>query len=150
ESFEISGPHDLGPAPPSDSEQRIMIVRPSADLPKREAARKILTTFARRAFRRPVTDAEVERFLKLFDLADRDGEPFTRAIRLPLQAILVSPHFLFRVELDRPPTRPDGSYPVSDLELASRLSYFLWSSMPDEELLTLAERGQLRPNLEAQ
>src|SRR5262249_3001028 len=78
------------------------------------------------------------------------GEPFIKAIRLPLQAILVSPHFLFRVELDRPATRPDGSYPVSDLELASRLSYFLWSSMPDEELLTLAERGQFRPNLEAE
>src|SRR5262249_51616812 len=113
ESFEITGPHDLGPPPPSVAQQRIMVARPSAGLPKREAARQILTPFAHRAFRRPVPPAEVDRLLKLFDLADRDGEPFEKAIRLPLQAVLVSPHFLFRVELDRKPARPDGSYLVS-------------------------------------
>ena len=117
---------------------------------RREAARAIVTQFARRAFRRPVTSEEVERLLRLYDRADHEGERFENCIRLALCRVLVSPHFLFRVELDPPDAQPGTIYPISEYELASRLSYFLWSSMPDEELLSLAAKGKLRQNLESQ
>jgi hypothetical protein len=117
---------------------------------QREAARAIVTHFAGRAFRRPATPEEVERILKLYDRADQEGERFENRIRLALCRVLVSPHFLFRVELDPPNTLPGTIYPISEYELASRLSYFFWSSMPDEELLALAAKGSLRQNLEGQ
>ena len=109
----------------------------------RERARRILAEFSKRAWRRPVTRAEVERLLKLFDTARQNKESFERSVGVSLQAILVSPHFLFRVEPNRAPDRDDGSYPLNDWEIASRLSYFLWSSMPDDELFRLAEKGRL-------
>jgi mono/diheme cytochrome c family protein len=149
--LEVRGPLNVPPEPPP-AYGRVMIAEPSATLWKEEAARRILSAFARKAYRRPVQPPEVDRLLKLFRMAQADGEPFDKSIKLALSAVLVSPHFLFRVELDRPPTRADGAYAVSDLELASRLSYFLWSSMPDDELLQLADQGKLRQgdNLERQ
>lgn len=120
---------------------RIMIGDSKDESPAR--ARKILAEFARRAYRRPVTDTEVARLVKLFETA-RASEPFDKAVAVALQAVLVSPHFLFRVETDRAADRPDGSYTLTDYELSSRLSYFLWSSMPDEELFRLAGEGKLR------
>jgi hypothetical protein len=122
----------------------------SQPLFRREAAREILTRFAGRAFRHPVRPKEVEGFLSLYDKAGQEGERFENCVRLALCRVLVSPHFLFRVELDPPGAKPGTIYPVSEYELASRLSYFLWSSMPDEELFTLAATGQLRQNLQAQ
>jgi hypothetical protein len=116
----------------------------------REAARDIVTRFADRAFRRPVKPEEVSRFLKLYDRAEKEGERFESRVRLALSGVLVSPHFLFRVELDPPGAKPQAAYNVSEYELASRLSYFLWSSMPDDELFALAAKGELRKNLEAQ
>ena len=110
----------------------------------REAAREIVTRFADRAFRRPVRPEEVERLLKLYDQAEKEGERFENRVRLALEGVLVWPDFLFRVELDPPGAKPGTSYPVSEYELASRLSYFLWSSMPDDELFDLAARGKLR------
>src|SRR5262249_50099469 len=103
---------------------------------------------ATRAFRRAVTDQEVERLLALYDRAQKDGERFEHSVRLALYRVLISPHFLFRVELDPPGAEPGKAYPISEYALASRLSYFLWSSMPDEELFALAAKGQLRSNLE--
>jgi hypothetical protein len=116
----------------------------------RAAARDIVTRFATRAFRRPVKAEEVERLLKLYDRAEAEGERFEQRIRLALAGVLVSPHFLFRVELDPLAAKPGTAYPLGEFELASRLSYFLWSSMPDEELFAQAGRGELRKNLEAQ
>ena len=114
------------------------------DLPPREAAREIVARFADRAFRRPVRPEEVERLLKLYDRAEKEGERFENRVRLALEGVLVSPDFLFRVELDPPGVEPGTSYPINEYELASRLSYFLWSSMPDDELFALAAKGQLR------
>jgi uncharacterized protein DUF1592/uncharacterized protein DUF1588/uncharacterized protein DUF1587/uncharacterized protein DUF1595/uncharacterized protein DUF1585/cytochrome c len=117
-----------------------------------EAARKVLQNFATRAYRRPVTEAELNRLVGLVKAAEQDGDTFEGGVRLALQAVLVSPHFLFRVELDPEPNNPRAVHPVNDYELASRLSYFLWSSMPDEPLFALAQKGLLRKdgNLEAQ
>ncbi len=127
----------------------------------REAARRILTEFARRAYRRPVSPQEVERLLQLVDKARQDGDGPEEALQIAFKAVLVSPHFLFRIERDPAPDekRPlplpaeryvPGVYPISEYELATRLAYFLWSSMPDEELFQLADKGQLRQNLDAQ
>lgn len=119
---------------------RLLIAKPDDKLPKREAAQKILSHYTFQAFRRPVPHAELERFLKLFDLADARGDAFPAAIRLALKAILVSPHFLFRVEQDRSASE---AWEVNDFELASRLSYFLWSTMPDDALFELAKQNKL-------
>nr|WP_255672630.1 DUF1592 domain-containing protein [Corallococcus sp. AS-1-6] len=105
-------------------------------------ARELLKTFARKAWRRPVTPEEVERLVAFVSLAKRQGDAPEVGVKLALRSVLVSPHFLFRVELDPAPTST-APHAVSDLELASRLSYFLWSSMPDEALLQAAEAGHL-------
>jgi hypothetical protein len=132
----------IGDPPPADA-------KPGK---KMAAARKVLGEFARRAFRRSVTKEEVDRLAGLVELADKNGDNYEKGIQLALQAVLVSPHFLFRIELDKEPGNPDAVHAVNDFELATRLSYFLWSSMPDDELLALAEKGTLRKdgNLEAQ
>ena len=111
--------------------------------PNEESARQILRTFADRAYRRPVRDDELNRLVRLVELARKNGDGFEAGLKLALEAVLVSPHFLFRVELDR---RPGDRYVrlVGEFELASRLSYFLWSSMPDDELFRLARAKRLR------
>jgi len=111
---------------------------------------QILRRLATRAYRRPISDQELNRLLKLVATARAQGDRFEAGMRLALQAMLVSPHFLFRVELD---PEPNGAMPIralNEYELASRLSYFLWSSMPDDELFNLAARGKLRENLDGQ
>jgi hypothetical protein len=119
---------------------KLLIAMPGPQLTAKEAARAVIANFARRAFRRPVADAEVDRFLALFNLARQRGEPFEKAIKLPLEGVLISPHFLFLVETE--PSK-QGIYRVNDFVLATRLSYYLWSSMPDEELFSLAAAGRL-------
>jgi mono/diheme cytochrome c family protein len=118
----------------------LFFVRPGPRLPARAAARQIVARFAMRGFRRPVETAEVDRLMGLFDVATRRKEPFEAGVKLALKAILVSPSFLFRVERDQSSTEP---YHISDYELASRLSYFLWSSMPDEALFRVAAQNRL-------
>ncbi len=99
-----------------------------------------MTPLARMAYRRPVTKAEVVQLVDVARRANDTGFAADQAVQFSIQAMLVSPHFLFRIERD-----PKGQYgPISDLELATRLSYFLWSPMPDEELLSLAEANKLR------
>lgn len=120
---------------------RLFTVRPSKTLPAPAAARKVLATFAKRGYRRPVTVPEVDRLVSLYTQAAARGEKWDNAVKFAMKAVLVSPYFLFRVEKDRP---VNGPYPVSDYELANRLSYFLWSSMPDEELFRLADKKLLR------
>ena len=121
---------------------RLLVARPDEKLSKRLAAGKVLSHWTFLAFRRPLSDAELERYLRLFDAADARGDDFPTAIRLALKAMLVSPHFLFRVEQDRPDAT--GPWEVNDFDLASRLSYFLWSTMPDDELFELAKQARLR------
>lgn len=154
--LEIEGPLDHTQSLP-DTHKQIIFREPPEDTkgkpadPKlvAECAREILTRFATRAYRRPATSAEVDRLLRVFDVGRQLNEQgqaqatFAAGIQLAVQAILVSPHFLFRVELD---SGHDANSPVqklNDWQLASRLSYFLWSSMPDDELFRLAAAGEL-------
>jgi Protein of unknown function (DUF1592)/Protein of unknown function (DUF1588)/Protein of unknown function (DUF1585)/Protein of unknown function (DUF1595)/Protein of unknown function (DUF1587)/Planctomycete cytochrome C len=106
-------------------------------------AKEILATLMRRAYRRPVTDADLQGPLALYRKARADGD-FEAGVEMALAAVLVGPEFLFRVERDPPGIPPNTRYPVSDLELASRLSFFLWSSIPDDRLLDVAVSGKLR------
>jgi hypothetical protein len=140
----------IGEAAFKNPETRRRILSPGAGATTPAAARQILERFAGLAFRRPVTPGELDRLVGFVELAKKNGDSFETGIQLGLQAILVSPHFLFRVEIDREPNNPKAVHPVSDYELATRLSYFLWSSMPDEQLFGEAKQGTLRKNLEAQ
>jgi hypothetical protein len=144
-SIVADGPYNPPPPPAPETHQKLMAHREG--LEPREAAREIITRFATRAFRRPVQPAEVERILRIYDASEQEGEKYEERLRLALCRVLVSPHFLFRIELDPPGAKVGEPYQVSELELASRLSYFLWSTMPDDELFQLANRGQLRANL---
>ena len=114
---------------------KLFLARPNLFVSRRMAARQIAAFYAPRAFRRPVPPAEISRLVGLYEKADRRKASFEAGVKTMLEALLVSPEFLFRVEKDRPET---GAYRISDYELASRLSYFLWASMPDEELFKLA------------
>ncbi len=107
----------------------------------REATRRLLASFLRKAYRRPIATAEVEPFLKMYDRSAERGDPYEERVKLALKAVLVSPYFLFRIEERK--TTP-GIHPLAQFDLASRLSYFLWSTMPDEELQRLAELGRLQ------
>jgi hypothetical protein len=122
------------------SRKRILVCDPATG-PR--CVDRILTTLARRAYRRPVTGAEVAALRRFVELAAAEGQTVEQGLALAIQAMLVSPHFLFHIERDLYPNDPSRMHKVSDVELASRLSYFLWNSMPDEELLSLAERRQL-------
>lgn len=149
-SISLDGPYD--PPPPLVPESHRRIMAPGEGLPPREAAGAIVARFATRAFRRPVAADEVEGCLKLFDqamaaTASPEPEPFENAVRLALMRVLVSPYFLFRVELDPPGAKPGQNYLLNEYELASRLSYFFWSSLPDDELFDLAAAGRLRAEL---
>jgi hypothetical protein len=150
--LDIVGPFNASTARPA-SYQKIFTCQETTP----RCARTILTSLLERAYRRPVTEAEVAAKLALVTLAQREGDTFQEGIRLALQAILASPNFLFRIEADPKPQAggrgaDDTTHPVSDIELASRLSYFLWASMPDPELMKLATSGSLGrpPVLEAQ
>ncbi len=130
--------------------KRIFIAKPDVKTTEEQAAKKIIELFARQAFRRTVVPAEVDRLVTFVTLAKANGDSFEQGIELSLQAILTSPHFLFRVERSRRPNNAEIALPISEFELATRLSYFLWSSMPDSELFREARQGTLRKNLESQ
>ena len=139
----ITGPfEDKGPGD-SPSRRRILSARPKTPDDEEACAKKVLSTVMRRAYRRPVADADVERLLPFFREARREAD-FDAGIEAALSAILVSREFLFRVERVPAGVEAGKAYRVSDLELASRLSFFLWSSIPDDELLEIAARGELR------
>ena len=141
--LEIDGPYEADPRPLPASHRRIVTCRPIAEEPWQPCAREILARLARRAYRRPAAEAEIERLMGLASRAMREGASFEGMIQTALQAILVSPPFLFRIERDPNPETEGGVRAVDNYELASRLSYFLWSSMPDDELLDTAEAGSL-------
>jgi hypothetical protein len=155
DSVHIEGPFDSSGPGDTPSRQRIFVCHPDggrrsagfiAALPRVDdesaCARKIISTLARRAYRRPVTERDVEKLFRFY--ATGYGEAgFEAGIRAALEAILVDPEFLFRIERDPPGVPPATAYRLSALEVASRLSFFLWSSIPDDQLLELAERGAL-------
>jgi hypothetical protein len=144
--FLVKGPYDAEKIELPPSHKRIFIT----DERDRPAAARIVRNFANRAFRRPVQTAEVNRLLQFFDAAIGNKESFETAIKVTLKAVMVSPHFLFRMEWQPNPNDPTSIFEVTEYPLATRLSYFLWSSMPDDELLSLAFRKQLRSNFTKQ
>ena len=141
-SVSIAGPYAATGSGDTASRRRIFLCRPRSAGEEEACAARIITTLARRAYRRPIASDEIPSLMIPYRSARTTGG-FEDGIRRALQRILVSPDFLFRVEVDPPKARPGSAYRVSDVELASRLSFFLWSSIPDDQLLSLAERGVL-------
>jgi hypothetical protein len=152
EAFEIDGPVDVRPEDYPESHRRLILSRPSDQTPAREAIRQNLFPIVGRAFRRPATEEEVAAYLRLAEAAMSDGDSFEQAMQVALTAVLVSPQFLFRIESG--PLAPRAEtvsrsetttvVELDDYELATRLSYFLWSSMPDGELFAAAAAGKLK------
>src|SRR5581483_4368301 len=144
DTFTLTGP--FNPTGPGDtpSRRRIFFCRPSsgAGAAEEACARRIVGRFARLAYRGMATDGDVARLLEFYRAGRRRGG-FERGIQTALDRILASPKFIFRVERDPQGLPPGTVYRISDLELASRLSFFLWSSIPDDELLRLAQAGRL-------
>ena len=138
----ITGPYDAKGGGETPSRNRIFTCKPKTDQDE-ACPHSILTGLAHLAYRRPVTVKETESLMRLYRKG-REDDGFEGGIELALQSILAGPEFLFRIEQDPADTVAGKAYPVSDLELASRLSFFLWSSIPDKELLTVAEQGKLR------
>jgi Protein of unknown function (DUF1592)/Protein of unknown function (DUF1588)/Protein of unknown function (DUF1587)/Protein of unknown function (DUF1585)/Protein of unknown function (DUF1595) len=133
----------LGPQRPSEasaSRKSILICDPASG---RACVERIVSALARKVYRRPVKSAEVASLLRVADSARAEGLSAEQGIQTALTAMLVSPDFLFRIERDAQPRNATAAHRVSDVELATRLSYFLWSSTPDDQLLELAERGRL-------
>ena len=149
EWMEIAGPLDVPLPPPLETHGRIFF-RGSSPTNRLAYAREIIERFTTRAYRRPVTAEEVSRLLRFTEGAIKRGDSFERGVQLALEAVLISPHFLFRGELQPEPDNPRSVHPINEFALASRLSYFLWSSMPDEELFAQARAGTLRRNLDRQ
>jgi mono/diheme cytochrome c family protein len=135
--FAASGPGD------TPSRKRIFLCQPASQAEESACARRILSQLARRAYRRPVVDADLADLMPFYN-EGRSAGSFESGIQLALERLLVSPQFLFRIERQPADALPGKAYRVSDLELASRLSFFIWSSIPDDELLDVAIRGELK------
>ncbi len=141
-TLEIRGPFEGTIPEETPSRERIFVCRPSSPEDEEPCARQILRTLTRRAYRRPVTDVDLQSLMPIYELGHAAGD-FETGIARALEALLSMPAFLMRAEAD--PAHATGGvvYPISDIELASRLSFFLWRSIPDDELLELAERSEL-------
>jgi mono/diheme cytochrome c family protein len=142
-SMSVVGPFDQSGSESTPSRQRIFICRPAKASEEDACAQKILLSIAGRAFRRPVTVADVQSAFRFYKEAKAESG-FETGIEIALRSLLVNPEFLFRMERDPAGTAANTVYRISDIELASRLSFFLWSSIPDDELLSLAAQGKLR------
>jgi len=159
ENITISGPFNPTGVSDTPTRRRLFVCRPASASAKASAgsrrgsreieasedgcANKIVSTLARRAYRRPVTPADLSPLMSFYESGRKEGG-FEHGIEMAVRAVLVSPQFLFRVERDPAGVAPGSPYRISDLELASRLSFFLWSSIPDDELIEVAARGHLR------
>jgi hypothetical protein len=140
----ITGPYqDRGPGD-TPSRRRVFSCQAASSEEEEACAERIVSRLMRRAYRRPLRSEDLERPMGFYRTARQEGGGFEAGIEMALSAILVNPNFLFRIELDPEGLPPGAEYAITDLELASRLSFFLWSSIPDEELLELAEQGRLR------
>jgi Protein of unknown function (DUF1592)/Protein of unknown function (DUF1588)/Protein of unknown function (DUF1587)/Protein of unknown function (DUF1585)/Protein of unknown function (DUF1595)/Ca-dependent carbohydrate-binding module xylan-binding len=148
-AMEVEGPFKVDPLPLNETARRIFT--PGAALGDNEAgARAILQQFANRCYRRAALPAEVDRLLTIYKMARGRGEPHPGALRVAMKAIMISPYFIYRMEWQPEANNRSKVVDIDDFALATRLSYWLWSSTPDDELLSLSFRKQLRPNLNAQ
>ena len=141
-SVSIVGPYAATGPGDTPSRRRIFVSRPATPAQEEPAAKRILARLMRHAYRRPISDVDLEGPLALYREARSRGD-FEAGIEMAVSGVLVSPHFLFRVEQEPPGVPPNTPYRISDLDLASRLSFFLWSSLPDDRLLTAATAGTL-------
>ena len=141
-TIEIEGPLSSSGLGDTPSRRKIFVCRPEAPEGEEPCASSIVRALIRKAFRRPISDLDVEPLMKLYGMGRREGD-FETGIKYAIEGILSSPHFLFRVEAVPADASAGAEYRVSDLDLASRLSFFLWSSLPDEQLLDLAGAGRL-------
>jgi cytochrome c551/c552 len=139
----INGPYNAKGAGDTPSRQKILVCKPANANQETACARQVLSTLARRAYRRPVTNQDTETLMSFYQRG-RNGGTFESGIEMGLRRILTDPDFVFRKEAEPPNARPGQKYRLSDLELASRLSFFLWSSIPDDELLNAASQNKLR------
>jgi hypothetical protein len=139
----VVGPFNVSGVSDTESRRRIFTCQPNGKESEARCAQQIISTLARRAFRRPATPEDLEVLINFYN-EGRAAGGFERGIELALRRVLASPEFLFRVEREPADIKTGASYRVGDLELASRLSFFLWSSIPDEELITLASQGKLK------
>jgi hypothetical protein len=139
----VGGPYNITGPGDTASRAKLFVCRPAAPGDEESCARKVLSTLTRRAFRRPITETDLKPLLAFYNGGRRERD-FDYGIEKALRALLVSPDFLFRVENDPAGSRAGAAYRIGDIELASRLSFFLWSSIPDDTLLDLAEKGKLR------
>jgi hypothetical protein len=148
----VEGPYNVTGVSDTPTRERIFVCRPESASEEPACAEQILSSLARRAFRRSVTGDDIQASLAFYNDARAAGGDFDAGIRAAVSRMLVSPWFLFRVEADSPDVPAGSNHRISDFELASRLSFFLWSTIPDDELLTLAENGELEEarTLEAQ
>lgn len=142
--LDVVGPYRQSQGPAAESLQKIFAGSSVKGPHDPASARRIVADLARRAFRRPVSVREVDELVKLIEMVQKDGDSFEEGLCLALQRILMSPHFLFRVENIPTANQQEDLYRISQHQLAARLSYFLWSSIPDDELLRCADEGKLR------
>lgn len=142
-AVELQGPLNVTGLGESPSRQRVFVCQPKGTQDEEPCARRILATLARHAYRRPVADTEVQALLGFYKTGRAEGS-FDAGIRFGLERILVSPNFLFRIEREPANVAVGTPYRITDLELASRLSFFLWSSIPDDELIDVAALGKLK------
>ncbi len=141
-SVTITGPYDARGPGSTTSREKIFRCMPTTQSEEDPCARDILTQLAKRAYRREVDNADVEPLFELYQQGQEQEGSFDAGIQMAIEGLLVSTEFLFRIERD-PDVAPDTVYAINDIELASRLSFFIWSSIPDDELLTLARNGRL-------
>ena len=139
----IEGPFETSALEDTPSRRQIFVCRPTDAQHEEPCAKRILSTLARRAYRRPATERDLQTLLGFYQAGRNEGS-FDKGVQAAIEAILVDPEFLFRVERDPMNVAPGTSYRLTDLELASRLSFFLWSSIPDDELLDVATSGKLK------
>ena len=143
-SVQIGGPYEVtGMDPDTPSRNRIFVCRPESGAEEEACASQILAGMARRAYRRPVADEDVEILLEFFRQGRTEGGSFDAGVQLALERLVVDPEFLFRIYREPAGVAPGDAYDLDDVTVASRLSFFLWSTIPDEPLLELAESGRL-------
>jgi len=142
-ALEVQGPLEISASDYPESHRRLLTVKPGTSLTAQQAAAANLKPLMQRAFRRKVSEQEIQPFAALAAEAMKEGETFETGMQIALQAVLVSPHFLFRLERDAQPNDPQQIHDIGQYELATRLSYFLWSSLPDDELFILANQAKL-------
>jgi len=143
QTLTIAGPFHAGSGGDTPSRRRIFVCHPNSPATEEPCARQIVSTLVRRAYRQPGSEPDVQRAMTFYETGRRNGG-FEAGVELALERILASPKFIFRVERDPAGVAPGSAYRISDVELASRLSFFLWSSLPDDELLKAASQGKLR------